>query len=159
MKYVFLLTAVFICGNLSAAKSGLLPQGKSDAYVQFLIDGKLYEGYLGIDGNNRLRVDISIDSDLVTDDDIRVDAMLSRIEGYLVPGHQDVGLEVYLLGDRDDVGFRHGVVEEVYDNGYQKIGVYSESYHSGDTIHFFKPEYLIIHKATLMKDGGFAILN
>ena len=159
MKYVILLTLIFMCGNLSANKSGMLPQGKSGDYVQFLINGKLYDGYLGVDDNNRIRADISIDTELSMGDDTRTDKLLKRIEGYLVPDHQDVGLEVYLLGDRDDVEFRHGVVEEVYDNGYQKIGVHSESSHSGDTIHFFKPEYLIIHKATLMKDGGFAILN
>ena len=34
-----------------------------------------------------------------------------------------------------------------------KIGVYSESYHNGETIHLFKPDYLIIHKAVLLQDG------
>lgn len=158
MKYFLILTSIFfISGSLSAfTGASLLPDNSANDQVQFLIKGKLYDGYLGVDIGNRLRADV--DSPCNGDGNCH-DELLRLVTGYLVPAHQDVGLDVYLLGDRDDIAFRYGVVEEVYDNGYHKIGVYSESYHNGETIHLFKPQYIIIHKAVLLEDGGFGILK
>ena len=48
------------------------------------------------------------------------DVLLERLDGYLVPSHQDVGLDVYLLGESDGIAFRYGVIEAVYDNGYRQ---------------------------------------
>ena len=166
IKYILTIASMFfIAGGLQASMgTALLPDtGRHQAEpVQFLIDGKLYDGNLEVGMNNRLRVDImrSSDNDAepLPSDNYR-DVLLERLDGYLVPSHQDVGLDVYLLGESDGIAFRYGVIEAVYDNGYHKIGVYSESYHNGETIHLFKPDYLIIHKAVLLQDGGFGILK
>lgn len=82
-----------------------------------------------------------------------------RSLGVLLAEHPDVGMAVYLLGETDDLEFRHGTVEEVYDNGYYKIGVHSASYYDGSTIHFFRPDYLIIHRTIALEEGGFAFLK
>lgn len=161
IKYIFAITSMFfVAGALHAVTdTALLSERASTTEpVEFLISGKLYAGHLDVDAHERLRVDIVAVDDRVEADEY-YDDLLEAVRGYRVPGHQDVGLDVYMLGDRDGVAFRYGIIEEVYDNGYHKIGVYSESYHSGDTIHLFKPNYLIIHKAVLLQDGGFGILK
>ena len=156
IKYFSILISMFFIGGaLSAAVSPALLGSDTREPVQFLVDGKLYDGYLGIDASNCLRAEVTAGDG----DSVLVDDMQERLRGYLIPAHQDVGLDVYMLGDRDEVAFRYGVIEEVYDNGYHKIGVYSEAYHNGETIHFFKPDYLVIHKAVLLQDGGFGILK
>ena len=164
IKNIFTITSMFfISGALSAATdTALLPDNTlTGEQVQFLIDGKLYDGYLDIDTSERLRADITVPTEraetLPGGD--QFDDLLDTMRGYRVPAHQDVGLDVYMLGDRDGIAFRYGIIEEVYDNGYHKIGVYSESYHNGETIHLFRPNYLIIHKAVLLQDGGFGILK
>lgn len=79
--------------------------------------------------------------------------------GVMPAKHHDVGMAVYLLGETDDIEFRHGTIEEVYDNGYYKIGVHSASYYDGSTIRLFKSNYLIIHRTTALEKGGFALLK
>ncbi len=167
IKNIFAVVSMFfISGALSAAVNpAVLPDNESmtGELVQFLIAGKLYDGYLAIDASESLRPNITDRVETMPGGDqygdLLYDDLLDVVRGYRVPAHQDVGLDVYMLGDRDGVAFRYGIIEEVYDNGYHKIGVYSESYHNGKTIHFFRPNYLIIHKAVLLQDGGFGILK
>ena len=118
IKYFSILISMFfISGALSAAVSPALLGSDTREPVQFLVDGKLYDGYLGIDASNCLRAEVTAGDG----DSVLVDDMQERLRGYLIPAHQDVGLDVYMLGDRDEVAFRYGVIEEVYDNGYHKI--------------------------------------
>ena len=84
---------------------------------------------------------------------------LVQSPGVMPVKHHDVGTAVYLLGETDDIEFRHGAIEEVYDNGYYKIGVHSASYYDGSTIRLFKSNYLIIHRTTALEEGGFALLK
>lgn len=155
------VSMLFVAGVLSAAAhTAILPEHAphKGERVQFLIAGKLYDGYLAIDARERMHTDITDRVETLPGGD-RYEDLLDAVHGYRVPAHQDVGLDVYMLGVRDGIAFRYGIIEEVYDNGYHKIGVYSESYHNGETIHLFKPDYLIIHKAVLLQDGGFGILK
>ena len=161
IKYIFAITSLFfVTGALSAASDTTLlsDRAPSGEQVQFLIGGNLYPGHLDVDAHERLLIDIVADDNTADGGDYYGD-LLEAVRGYRVTGHQDVGLEIYLLGNRDDIAFRYGTIEEVYDNGYHKIGIYSETYHNGETIHLFKPDYLIIHKAALLQDGGFGILE
>jgi len=161
-KNTFTTVAMFFVASVLSAAShtAVLPEHEppTGERVQFLIDGKLYDGYLAIDDSERMYADITDRVETLPGGD-RYDDLLDGMHGYRVPAHQDVGLDVYMLGVRDGIAFRYGIIEEVYDNGYHKIGVYSESYHNGATIHLFKPDYLIIHKAVLLQDGGFGILK
>lgn len=155
------VSILFVAGVLHAmAHTAVLSEREPSTgeRVRFLIEGKLYDGYLAIDAEERMHADIISCAETPLGGD-RYDGLLDAVHGYRVPAHQDVGLDVYMLGTRAGIAFRYGIIEEVYDNGYHKIGVYSESYHNGATIHLFKPDYLIIHKAVLLQDGGFGILN
>ena len=90
---------------------------------------------------------------------VMVNSDVMRSPGVLLTKHHDVGMAVYLLGEADDIEFRHGTVEEVYDNGYYKIGVHSASYYDGSTIRLFRSNYLIIHRTTSLEEGGFVSLK
>lgn len=90
---------------------------------------------------------------------VMVNSDVMRSPGALLTKHHDVGMAVYLLGETDDIEFRHGTVEEVYDNGYYKIGVHSASYYDGSTIRLFRSTYLIVHRTTSLEEGGFASLK
>ena len=161
LKYIFVVTSMFFVAGVvhAATETALLSKRTSTAeQVQFLIGGKLYAGHLDVDVHECLLANIVAADDHVEADE-HYDGLLEVVRGYRVPGHQDIGLEIYLLGDRGEIAFRYGIIEEVYDNGYHKIGVYSETYHNGETIHLFKPDYLIIHKAVLLQDGGFGIIK
>ena len=82
-----------------------------------------------------------------------------EISGVYNPDQEEFLLEgsaVVLIGDRDGVKYRNGVLKRYYDNDFVEIRITHETMYNDDLVELADPYIIFVNEDASLQDGGFA---